>query len=77
MRKDAPIVDIVVGGVNVPFTYRWTRDVLPTPIRCISHSFLMSSEAGDSLPCDPSTQILASRLLDMIISLDYIYPVRI
>ncbi|KAH8645253.1 hypothetical protein IG631_02717 [Alternaria alternata] len=31
VKKDAPTVDCVVGGVKAFFTYRWTREVFPTP----------------------------------------------
>lgn len=43
VRKEAPIVECIEGA-KAFFTYRWTRQVLPTP-------------------CEPSTTILASRLL--------------
>jgi hypothetical protein len=31
VRKEAPTVDCVVGGVKAFLTYRWTREVFPTP----------------------------------------------
>ena len=31
VRKDAPTVLVVLAGENAFFTYRWTREVLPTP----------------------------------------------
>lgn len=46
VRKDAPTVDVVVGGAKAFLMYLCTRDVFPTP-------------------CDPSTTILASKLLAM------------
>lgn len=31
VKKEAPTVDCVVGGVKAFLTYRWTREVFPTP----------------------------------------------
>jgi len=31
VRNEAPMVDVVVGGLKVPFTYRLTKEVFPTP----------------------------------------------
>lgn len=37
-RNDAPTVEAVAGGLKVPLTYRWSREVLPTPIDSQFHN---------------------------------------
>lgn len=34
VMKEAPMVEVMDVGVKVFLTYRWTREVLPTPWTC-------------------------------------------
>ena len=41
VRNEAPMVEVVVGGLKVPFTYRLTNDVLPTPCAGQPHMYVV------------------------------------
>ena len=58
------MVEWVVGGLKVPLTYRWTREVLPTPDGKFCQIYQRYFPRF-YIPWAPRTQILASRLLDI------------
>ena len=67
VRKDAPTVDVTLDGLKVPLTKVFTQLVFPTPTDdqlSLARNAMFGSGNG---PCAPRTQILASRLLDIII----------